>query len=890
MAKEAKSLLPDIESPCTLSFNGTVRMTHRLPPSGTPAVDRSSLGAVVDYLADKCLEAEGEMQATVENGGLDPNSQQDRMKHLKCALIAEALEVVGLKSPQGLLSDEVTQIVYRASQMRDAQSMKNELIRRLRHLDPYLQVDLYTDEAETIRWKAVRATPPAEASPFNVYFIAWVPAEKSWPSPFEAPPVKVDIPVPHGLAETGDIASYINGAKMGFEVRVHCRPDPATTQMEMGSVCLTASAAPDTDLATRWAYAQKFDPASIPKNSAIRTVNFHERFPAIGRLAFRDDEKPQKHLFRKLRAVPAGMAMYSGGPGSGKTTFAARIAAAVAEGGDKVMWTIHSNELCDDAVKSLKEQKVKKPDGSNVRVGRLPTWAKMGKAISQALHAAAKSLAVSKGKAAGASAGHTVASHINIFLSRMNQGLHERIIRILPDSVTERAIAIASANQEFFTGFCTSQPGTAEWNGTFSRLISLAVDDFDILVGTPFAAGQFGRKASTTLARLDLYWKPWKPSLLVVDEAGRIPEAQWWIPLSVFPDACVLTMGDTRQFKPLTMSVSEDTHRGDFRASRTRTGGLDWRCVFGVQRTVSLLRRAESNSQVLGHLSNNRRNRGDIANWAKKHIYPGEMRIVYPLPENQSAQIYLNFMRWMFPKRQIDSNAMAIDVRYSASRRHNLSSINHGNRNLVWWLVYMAFQYKLPNLRSEGALADIMIVTPYSAQHGAYKDDIMEMRGNGIIKSKVMLRTIDNAMSAEADLVIFDSVRTEGGIGFLEDRERMAVATTRARGGVVTLFNSNNIKTKQAGSDSLDNPFASYILSHKTRVVSHGQWGYMCEVCNLPHAKGIGCVQARCCRKCRGPHHERFCPKGTPAVDSYTKKNGPDEMKAAAGAVLLWGA
>ncbi|KAJ0158315.1 Helicase sen1 [Colletotrichum tanaceti] len=886
MTKEAKNLLPDIESPCTLSFNGTVKMTHRLPPSGTPAVGCSSLSAVVDYLADKCLEAEGEIQATVENGAFDPNSQHDRMKHLKYALIAEALEAVGLKSPQGLLPDEVTQMVYRASEMRNAQSMKNELARRLRNLDPYLRVDLYADETDKVRWKAVRATPPAGASPYNVYFIAWVPMEKSWPSPFEAPPIKVDIPFPEGLAETGDIASCINGGKMGFQVRVHCRPDPATTQMEMGSVCLAATAAPDSDLATRWAYAQKFDPASIPKDSAIRTVNFHERFPAIGRLTFRDDEKPQKHLFDKLRAVPAGIAMYTGGPGSGKTTFAARIAAAVAEGGDKVMWTIHSNELCDDAVKSLKEQKVEKPDGTKIRVGRLPTWARMKKAISQAAHTAAKSLAASKGKMTDASAGRTVASHINIFLSHMNRGLHERTIRVLPDSVTERAIAIARDNEEFFMGFCTSQPGSAEWNGTFSRLISLAVDDFDILVGTPFAAGQLGRKASADLARPDLYWKPWEPSLLVVDEAGRIPEAQWWIPLSVFPNACVLTMGDTRQFKPLAMSVSEDTHRGDFRNSRTRTGGLSWRCVFGVQRTVSLLGRAESNSQLLGHLSNNRRNRGDIANWAKKHIYPGEMRIVYPLPENQSALIYLNFMRWIFPKSQVDSNALTIDVRHTASRKHNLSSVNQGNRNLVWWLVYMAFQYKLPNLRSEGALADIMIVTPYSAQHGLYKDDIMDMRGNSIIKSKVTLRTIDNAMSAEADLVIFDSVRTEGGIGFLDDRERMAVATTRARGGAVTLFNSSNIKATQARGGSLDNPFASYVLSHKTRVVSHGHWSVMCDVCNLPHTKSTECMRARCCRKCRGPHHERFCARGTPAVDSYDKLNGPDEMKPAAGAVL----
>ncbi|GJC77294.1 hypothetical protein ColLi_00132 [Colletotrichum liriopes] len=42
----------------------------------------------------------------------------------------------------------------------------------------------------------------------------------------------------------------------------------------------------------------------------------------------------------------------------------------------------------------------------------------------------------------------------------------------------------------------------------------------------------------------------------------------------------------------------------------------NWKCTFGYQRTLSILKRAEMCSQILGHLSNNRRNRGDIANWA----------------------------------------------------------------------------------------------------------------------------------------------------------------------------------------------------------------------------------------------------------------------------------
>ncbi|OHW92845.1 DNA helicase [Colletotrichum incanum] len=867
VARDHKKLLPDIESPCTFTFDNTIKVTHRVPASSFPTDGRYGLQTVVGYLVDKCLEAENEIQIAVENGSLNPQSEKDRVIQIKCTMITQALEMVEMKNPQGLSSHDVALIVYQASELRDSRSMEDELAQGLGHLDPYLRPDSLACEAGTMKWKAVRTTPLSDASPDYIYFIAWVPLENSWPSHYETTPVKVDIPVLSEFKHMKNIGSFINVAQKMFRVRVHYKPEPATTQMEMGSVCLAASAKPDTDLAARWAYAQKFDFASIPKDSAVRIVNLHERFPAVGLLDFREDEKPQQELFQKLRAVPAGIAMFTGGPGSGKTTFAARIAAAVTGGGDKVMWTIHSNELCDDAVNSLKEQNVKKPDGKSMRVGRLPTWRNMKKALSQVAHAAAKRRAASKGKPTGVSTGRTVASHIDIFLSRMNQGLHERAIRIPADSVTERAVSIASADPQHYKAFWTSQPGTTEWDASCAWLISVAVDDLDILVGTPFAAGQFGRRASTTLARPVPSWKPWNPTLLVVDEAGRIPEAQWWIPLSAFPDACVLTMGDTRQFKPLAMSVSEGRHRDNVKISHLRTDVLDWRCVFGMQRTVSLLRRAETNNQILGNLSSNRRNRGDIANWAKKHIYPGEMRIIYPLLQDRSAQIYLHFMKWIFSGDDVSSNSVAIDVRYTESCKHNLSSINPGNRNFVWWIVYMAFQYKLPNLRSKGKLADIMIMTPYGAQHGGYKDEIIQMEDSGVIKRKITLRTIDNAMSAEADLVIFDSVRTGGGIGFLEDQERMA--------------------TKKERGDSIDNPFASYILSHKTRFASKKAWRNVCESCNSPDDHSGPCPRARRCAACRGPHHERFCVMGKPAEDRYVK-DGNGEMEAADGVALPW--
>ncbi|GKT82298.1 PPAR-alpha interacting complex protein 285 [Colletotrichum tofieldiae] len=164
----------------------------------------------------------------------------------------------------------------------------------------------------------------------------------------------------------------------------------------------------------------------------------------------------------------------------------------------------------------------------------------------------------------------------------------------------------------------------------------------------------------------------------------------------------------------------------------------NWKCTFGYQRTLSILKRAEMCGQILGHLSNNRRNRGDIANWARDHIYRRKINIIFPLPKDPDAALYQRFMRWIFIKNLLVSNCVvhAID---SISYKEKKGYHNPGFRRFVLWLIYQAFEYLLPNLRSRGKLAEIMIMTPYLYQMHHYRDEIAELTRSGIIKHKIIV-------------------------------------------------------------------------------------------------------------------------------------------------------
>ncbi|KAF4905566.1 Regulator of nonsense transcripts 1 [Colletotrichum fructicola] len=857
MSPETAAALPKIGDECRITFGKSVQTRIRAMGS----VDSNDSVAICKHIVG------GYRRAQSESGtGLVDVGQQDVVNS---DIFQAVLETVLPGDADAQLTQYAKDIVS-ASASHDNQAFVTDLVARLKYMRLRLPSEVELSGSSSSSWQAMRTTPPERSSYQNAYFVVWVPQQNDIEPGRRPIPVKVIFPWATTTTTTTTTATTTTTDDKAEEQSIE---DPrmehrvlgivvdefdATAHMETKAVSAMATARKGSNLEVRWSYALQFNPAVLPQYHPMKCVNFHEQFPELKNLRFPDDEKPQRELLSRLRNVPGGIAMYTGGPGSGKTTFAALIAAAVTKGPsrERVVWTVHSNELCDDAVRFLKEK-----CGKDVRVGRLPYYRSMVDALGD--HRLARD-----GNTVTSTThwGNDVSNHINSFLSHASDTKGDLDMIRSPDSVAAKAINLATQHPDKFPDFWREMPGNVDWQKACRQIIVTAIDSFDVLVGTPFAMGQLKDTAQVVLPKRQAV--EWKPALAIIDEAGRIPESQWWIPLVSFPDALVLTMGDTAQFKPLSISTNTA-----FEHARGRT---EWLCVFGQQRSLSILKRAEMCGQVLAHLSNNRRNRGDIAVWANNNIYPGKMHIVYPLSIDPKAQIYQRFMRWMMdPSPNMGfSNTLVYDIRSTLSIKHGTGYINIGNRNCALWIAYNAFQYGLPNLRTTGKLAEIMILTPYSAQLHAYRDEIARMTSSGIIKSKITVRTIDNSMSAEADLVIFDSVRAKDISGFLNDRNRMAVASTRARGGAIMLANMEALDREKSRTEG-DGTFNLYANFHRDRnlsVLTNKPWGKICRRCNRPCQESghICAIRDRRCRFCKSDqHHERFCSRGKPARDYY---------------------
>ncbi|KAK2772941.1 ppar-alpha interacting complex protein 285 [Colletotrichum kahawae] len=845
MSPETAAALPKIGDECRVTFGKTVQTSIRAMGS----VDSNDSVAICNHIVGGYRRAQTEPEA--ETAVLIDVGQQDVVdSDIFQAVIQTVLPV----DADAHLTQYVKEIVA-ASASHDDQTFVASLVTRLKYMRLRLPGEVVLS-GNSASWPAMRTTPPEGSSYQNAYFVVWVPQQNDVEPGCRPIPVKVTFPwmIQDQVEEQSIEDPRMEHRVLGIVVDEF----DATAFMEMKAVSAMAAASKGSNLEVRWSYALQFNPSVLPQYHPMKCVNFHERFPELKNLRFPDDEKPQRELLTRLQSVPGGIAMYTGGPGSGKTTFAALIAAAVTKGPsrERVVWTVHSNELCDDALRFLKEK-----CGKDVRVGRLPYYRSMVDALSDHRLARDDNTITST-----TCTGDHVSNHINSFLSHASDTKGDLDMIRSPDSVASMAIKIATQHPDKFPDFWREMLGNVDWSKACRQIIVTAIDSYDVLVGTPFAMGQLKETAKVVLPKRQSV--EWKPALAIIDEAGRIPESQWWIPLVSFPDALVLTMGDTAQFKPLSISTSTV-----FEHARGRT---EWLCVFGQQRNLSILKRAEMCGQVLAHLSNNRRNRGDIAVWASNNIYPGKMRIVYPLSIDPRAQIYQRFMHWiMSPSPDMGfSNTMVYDIRSTLSIKHGTGYINIGNRNCALWIAYNAFQYGLPNLRTAGKLAEIMILTPYSAQLHAYRDEIAKMTSSGIIKSKITVRTIDNSMSAEADLVIFDSVRTKGISGFLNDRNRMAVASTRARGGAIMLANMEALdrEKSRAEGDGTFNLYANFHRDRSLSVLTNKPWGKICRRCNraCQESGHVCAIRDRRCRFCKSDqHHERFCPRGKPARDYY---------------------
>lgn len=98
-------------------------------------------------------------------------------------------------------------------------------------------------------------------------------------------------------------------------------------------------------------------------------------------------------------------------------------------------------------------------------------------------------------------------------------------------------------------------------------------------------------------------------------------------------------------------------------------------------------------------------------------------------------------------------------------------------------------------LNEFGAEATLAVLTPYKGQFLKYELMIGKMRELGLENlDKVTISTVDSAQGQQYDIVIFD-LTCGSSAGFLESENRLNVAMTRARNGLIVVCDTDTIES-----------------------------------------------------------------------------------------------
>ncbi|AXA53628.1 AAA domain-containing protein [Pseudomonas thivervalensis] len=176
-----------------------------------------------------------------------------------------------------------------------------------------------------------------------------------------------------------------------------------------------------------------------------------------------------------------------------------------------------------------------------------------------------------------------------------------------------------------------------------------------------------------------------------------------------------------------------------------------------------------------------------------------------------------------------------VDVPHGKEENEGTSLFNEAESKAIVDFL-KASAHKLASRRAEGTHSfttkSVAIITPYGAQKRVINKDFAALRKSlPLIDDvfEVKIDTVDSFQGSEADIVLYSTVRTQGGIRFLLDRQRLNVACSRARENLTFFGHAQFLLKQERGKNALfsliikrsarataSNPFQAN--THKSKV------------------------------------------------------------------------
>ncbi|WP_301151026.1 DEAD/DEAH box helicase [Metapseudomonas otitidis] len=151
-----------------------------------------------------------------------------------------------------------------------------------------------------------------------------------------------------------------------------------------------------------------------------------------------------------------------------------------------------------------------------------------------------------------------------------------------------------------------------------------------------------------------------------------------------------------------------------------------------------------------------------------------------------------------------------VDVPHGKEEYEGTSSFNAAEVKAIVDLLKTSAQ-KLAERQTEAPDSferkTVAIITPYGAQKRLINKQLSVLRKHMALIDQVFedikIDTVDSFQGSEADIVLYSTVRTQGRIRFLLDRQRLNVACSRARENLIFFGHSQFLRRQERGKGAL---------------------------------------------------------------------------------------
>jgi len=472
------------------------------------------------------------------------------------------------------------------------------------------------------------------------------------------------------------------------------------------------------------------------------------------------DESQQTVLADILGLEPGGLSVVVGPPGSGKTVVIAKAAHELANRGESVLVTSHTNIAVDNVIEKLSHQDTHQL----VRAGRPE---KMSKGTSEVM----LSKVISESDDDSVAALLNEVEELKSEISTMGHQLgHDQEHYDLLQRAAETGPVSSTQMSDAEGQIDAKQAKLSETRRKIQELQSeaekISIENADI-TGATIIRSQLGGLAQVQF------------DTVIIDEASQIP-----VPLGLLGMINAtkwVVVGDHHQLQPVLKTLS------------TKDGSPpDNASIFSFLRT-----RYDSDQWLKYHY----RSYADIIGFSQTHIYGGKISIDESCPSG---------FEWT-PADNPDSKVEAIsngppvtfvDVTGKQSWRKRFSgAVNIAEIEVIAALVaHLVDEHGVPQ-------QELGVITPYRGQRTLISDALTDY-------GAVEVSTVDGFQGRERKTIIFSTVNTEkSGLRFAGNTNRFNVACTRPKNQFIMIGNKTAIENEAPWKNTL-RAFIRYTSAH----------------------------------------------------------------------------